>query len=162
MDICRAIIARAFSKRAPSVASVAKLARFDGAFFQFAPANNLPPAGEDALVTAVQRIKPMHQRGYTAPRGALYALRVVNEALGRQLPLTAPAVLGVSKTVRSRIRKQAPLTPYTLAGGIMLLTQNATMPFGLQAFASGIAFVTLSTFRWDGVQWIAEANKTNR
>ena len=97
--------------------SVTNLSRFPGAFFQFALTNDYPPAGEDALVSVAQWIRPMRQRGYTIHRSALYAFRVVNDALGLQLPLTAQAVLGAARTIRSKIRKQAPLRPYTLVGG---------------------------------------------
>ena len=103
----------------------------------------------------------MHQRGYTVPRSALYALRVVNEALGIQLPITAPAVLGAARTLRSKIRKQAPLMPHTLVERILLTTQNETLPFGLRAYASGIALMILATFRWADAQWITEINKND-
>ena len=141
------------------MASVANLARFAGAFYQFALANEYPLAGEDALVTIVQWLKPMRRRGYTVPRSALYALRVVNEALGLQLPITASAVIAAARTVRSKIRKQAPLTPHTLVGMILILTQNATMPFGLRAFASGVALMILASFRWEDDQRITEIDK---
>ena len=102
-DITRGIIATLFSKRASGMASLTNLARVDCAFFQFAMTNDLPPAGEDARVTVAQWIKPMRERGYAAPRGALYALRVVNESIELQLPLTSPAVLGVARTHRSKL-----------------------------------------------------------
>ena len=75
------------------MASVTNLSRLAGSFFRFALAIDYPPAWEDALVSAVQWIVPMRQRGDTVPRIALYALQVVSEALGIQLPLTAPVVL---------------------------------------------------------------------
>ena len=161
METIKDVIATAFSKRATGMAAVANLARFAGAFYQFALANGYPPAGEDALVAIVQWLKPMRQRGYAVPRIALYSLRVMNEALWRQLPVTAPAVLGASRTLQSRIRKQAPLTPHTSVVEILLLAQSGTMPFGLRAFASRIAIVILATFRWADAQWIAEIQKND-
>ena len=101
----------------------------------------------------------MRERGYTAPRGALYALRVVNEAIGLQLPLTTLAVLGAARTHRSKIRKQAPLMPHTLVGEILLLTPNSSMPPGLRAPASGISLMALATFRWAEAQRITEINR---
>ena len=160
-DITREIIATAFSKRASGMGPLTNLARFAGAFFQFALTNDIPPAGEDALVTAAQWIKPMRARGHTVPRGALYALRVMNEAIWLQLPLTTPVVLGAARAHRSKIRNQAPLMPYTLVGEILLLTQNSSMPFGLRAFASGISLMIIATFRWADAQWITEINKND-
>ena len=161
MDNAEEVIATAFSKHPAGMDSVANLARFPGAFYQFALENEYPLAGEDALVTIVQWLRPMHQRGYTAPRIALYALRVVKEAIGMQLPLTASAVLGAARTVRSKIRKHAPLTPHTLVEMVLILTQTATMPFGLRAFASGIALTTIAPFRWAGAQRITEINQND-
>ena len=103
----------------------------------------------------------MHARGRPVPRSALYASRVVNEAVATQLPLTAPAVLGVARTRRSKIRMQAPLTPHTLVGGIILLTQNSRMPFGLRTFASRISTMIIATFRRAEAQWVAEINKND-
>ena len=159
LEIARGIIAAAFSKRASGMAPLTNLARFAGAFFQFALANDLPPSGRDSLVTVAQWINPMRARGCAVPRGALYALRVVNEAIGLQLPLTAPAVLRLARTHRSKIRKQAPLAPHALVGQILLLTQNSSMPFGLMAFASGIPLMILATFRRADAQWITEINR---
>ena len=101
----------------------------------------------------------MRVRGYTVPRGALYALRVANEALRMQLPLTAPAALGAARARRSKIRKQAPLTPHTLVGMILLLTQNSNMPFSLLAVASGISLMVLATFRRADAHRVAEINR---
>ena len=103
----------------------------------------------------------MRQRGYTVPRGALYALRVANAAPWLQLPLTAPVVLGAARTHRSKIRKQAPLAPYALAVVTLLLTQNRSMPFGLRAVASGIALMSLAAFRRGDAQWVAEIDRND-
>ena len=116
MDIKKGIISTAFSKRASGMASATNLARFAGAFYQFSLANEYPPAGEDALVAVVQWLKPMRRRGYTVPRIAHYSLRVENEALGMQLPLTASAVLGAARAVRSKIRKTGPSNASHLGG----------------------------------------------
>ena len=123
------------------------LARFGGAFFQAALTNGILPAGEGALATTAQRLRPTRERGYASPRGALYAIRVVYEALGLELPATAPVVVGAARTHRSKIRKQTPSTPSALAGGIFLFTRNTTISFGLRAFASGIPLATIATFR---------------
>ena len=141
------------------MAPLANLDRFAGAFFKFALENEHPPAGEDSLVTIAQWVKPNHERGYTVPRSALYALRVANEALGMKLPLTAPAVLGVARTHRSKIRTQAPLMPYALVEKILLIAPNSSMPIGLQAFASGISLMTIATFRRADAHRITEINK---
>ena len=108
IEITKEIVATAFSKRASGMASITNLARFAGTFFQFALTNDYPPSGEDALISVAQWVRPMHERGYTVPRGPLYALRVVNEAIGLQLPLTDPAVLGDARIHRSKSVNRRP------------------------------------------------------
>ena len=76
-------------------------------------ASDYPPDGEDSLVSVDRRIRPIRQRGYTAPRGALYALRVASKALRQKLPLPDPSVLGAARAHRSEIRKIPHSMPYT-------------------------------------------------
>ena len=107
-----------FAERAPSMEAVNNLALFASAFSQFSLMGDLHPAGADAIAAIFQRLRPMRERCYTSPRGALYALRVVNEAIGLELPVTASAVLGAARTRRSKIRKKAHQMPRNLVWDI--------------------------------------------
>ena len=158
-DVIRDIVATAFSKRSSAPQSVRNIARFAGAFAQFAYVRGLPTTGEDSLAAIVQWLKPLHTRGFTVPRNGLYALRVIDEALGLQLPIRSPAVLAAARTTRSKIRKQAPLMPYTFVIKIIQTAEDSSISPGLRAFASGIVLMIMATFRWADVQWINEINQ---
>ena len=160
-DVTREIVATAFSKRSPSPQAVKNIARFAGAFFQFALLGQLPFAGEDALVAIAQWLKPLRKRGFTVPRNGLYALRVLDEDLGLKLQLRPPAVLAAARTVKSTVRKQAPLMPYELVKKILFIAEDVAAAPGLRAFAPGISLMILATFRWADVQWITEIQQND-
>ena len=160
-DVAREIISTAFSKRSSSPQAVRNIARCAGAFFQFSLAKNIPAPCEDSLAAIAQWLKPLRARGFTAPRNGLCALRVIDEALGVQLPIRSPAVLAASRTARSQIRKQAPLMPYTLVIKILRAAEDNSTPPGLRAFASGISLMIMATFRWADAQWINEINQND-
>ena len=86
---------------------------------------------------------------------------MLGEALGLQLPGRPPAVLAAARTVRSKVRKQAPPMPYTLVMKILLTAEDCPRAPGIRAFASGISLMIMATFRWADVQWISEINQND-
>ena len=154
----REVVAAALSKRSPCAHAVKNLTRFPIAFRQFSLRDAIPFAGGDAVVTPVQWPKPFRESGYAVPRGALYALRVFDEALRMPLPVRTPAVLAAARVLRPMIRKRAPLLPYEAVLKILSIDSGKYAEDGTIAFAPGISLMILASYRWSGTKWAADMN----
>ena len=104
--------------------------RFVSGFHDFASANQPPSplAGEAAVITITCWLDVVACRGPTVPEMARYALVVLAEALGINLPLSHPAVVKATKLTKPKT-KHDPIIP---AEFVSLLEKEATNKVNLE------------------------------
>ena len=153
----------AIERRCGTVNTRRKVAGFVSAFVAFAAGLQRKFYGKLALFAVVPFLTSLAHRGRSVPPLARWALKVFDEALSLELPLSHPAVLNAVRKgdMGPKQPKQAPMLPLELLRAIDDACRDESRPYGLRLYSALFMVMTMASLRFGDTKvvffvWVSE------